>query len=86
MKEQDKKLGPIPEPLNDLQQQKLRLGIKVGIFYFQYTLLKQSLANRNQEMLHAPRGYAKHLENEPVDPEHAKMQVQFDKLNKHDQP
>ena len=37
-------------------------------------------------MLHAPRGYAKHLENEPVDPEHAKMQVQFDKLNKHDQP
>ena len=37
---QDKKLGPVPVELDNVQRNKLRLGQKVGIFYFQYTLLK----------------------------------------------
>ena len=37
---QEKKMGPVPVELDNVQRNKLRLGQKVGIFYFQYTLLK----------------------------------------------
>ena len=34
------KLGPVPAALSDLDLTKLRLGMRVGIFYYQYSLLK----------------------------------------------
>ena len=34
-----KKLGPVPYPLNDVERTKLRLGLKIGLFFYQYTIL-----------------------------------------------
>ena len=65
----NKKHGAVPEELNDIQRNKLRLGLKVGIFYFQYTLLKHTLETDQLENLMAPRGHIRHRENEPDDPE-----------------
>ena len=47
------KLGPIPHPLNDIERLKLRLGLKIGLFYYQYTILLKSLSTN---VLHAHRG------------------------------
>ena len=38
-----------------MERTKLRLGLKVGIFYFQYTLLRQVLNEMDGELLNAPR-------------------------------
>ena len=48
-----KKLGPVPPPLNDIERLKLRLGLKIGLFYYQYTILLKSLKSN---VLDAPRG------------------------------
>ena len=48
-----KKLGPVPPPLNDIERLKLRLGLKIGLFYYQYTILLKSL---KENVLDAPRG------------------------------
>lgn len=65
--QEDKKFGPVPVHLDALQCKKLRMSLKIGIFYFQYTLLKQFLLTEEQSALKAPRGYAGHKKNEPVE-------------------
>ena len=75
--------------LNDVERNKLRLGLKVGIFYFQYTLLKQKLKNREGELPIAPRGVPKHKENEPEESltgEEAMAEENIRKLARHNQP
>jgi hypothetical protein len=34
-------LGPIPTPLTEEEKLKLRLSLKIGLFYYQYSLLKK---------------------------------------------
>ena len=29
-----KKLGPVPPPISDIERLKLRLGLKIGLFYY----------------------------------------------------
>ena len=48
-----KKLGPKPPPITDIERLKLKMGLKIGLFYYQYTLLINSL---KQGVMHAPRG------------------------------
>ena len=55
-----KKLGPIPMAMDDVERTKLRLGLKIGLFYYQYTIL---LKNLKTFRLMAPRG---HRENNPA--------------------
>ena len=69
--------------MNDVQRTKLRLAIKVGIFYFQYTLLKQFMQNVEEELPLAPRGYVGHEANEPRE---SAADLKFKELSKHNQP
>ena len=48
----DKRYGPVPGALSDDDRTKLHHGMKVGIFYYQYTLLKKTV---DQDQLDAPR-------------------------------
>ena len=48
-----KKLGPKPPIMTDIERLKLRMGLKIGLFYYQYTILINSL---KQDVMLAPRG------------------------------
>ena len=83
--EQVKKLGPVPVELDDVQRNKLRLGQKVGIFYFQYTLLKRTLQIQTNEIPLAPRGIAAHKVNEPDEVDHPSDR-NYKRLERYGQP
>ena len=57
----------MPVEVDDVARNKLRLGQKVGIFYFQYTLLKQTLEVQKADIPLAPRSIERHRDNEPAE-------------------
>lgn len=61
------KQGPVPRQLNADEKKKLVLAQKVGLFYFQYTQLKQMVEQQSHLRIKAPRGHPAHHEGEPVE-------------------
>jgi len=61
--------------------------MKVGIFYFQYTLLKQLLFGQESEILYAPRGHGQEEEKSlGGENKESAREAQFKELEKHNQP
>ena len=73
----------MPVALSPVDKTKLRLALKVGIFYFQYTQLKHQILVKEQEVLVAPRNHPGHLANEPAESIGDQM---VEELARHKQP